>query len=276
MSKHFILSPGIVESSKDAIKAIQLDHESLLREGNITQEAQVKKKLEEDDNLIHVEGRVIVKLDVKNKDSHTFSDGTQIAYERNFNNFNRRETQPVNVIVISGEGIPKNAEMLIDHNALHETNRINDYKKSFETAESDRIRYYSIPLYECFAWRSGNENWVPIAPFEFGLNVFRPYEGILVGVEPTQIKDTLLVTSGEYAGNVVKTLKGCDYVIIYQENNGKENYLLRFRPNGDQEKGLPEEAIAILHDFTDQVNGGKLLVGYSIKDAKPLKEWQEL
>ena len=60
-----------------------------------------------------VEGRVIISVDHEKKNSHTFEDGTTIRLERDWNNLNRRETQPVNAIVIDGEGIKDGAEILI-------------------------------------------------------------------------------------------------------------------------------------------------------------------
>lgn len=271
MSKYFLLSPEKKESSKKIIKSIEAAQQDVLRSESELLSIKSKEQLDEEDSLIHVEGRVVVKVDMQAKNFHTFEGGVTIRRERAFNEFNRRITEPVNCLVISGEAIPKNAEILVDHNALHETNRINDYKNSFENAESDRIRYYSIPVYECYVWRIRGEKWNPIHPFEFGLRVFKPYEGNLIGVEPEQLKDTLYVTSGELQGNVVRTVKGADYQIIFQGDNGREDYLIRFRPFGDEKMKLEEEAIAILHDETRKVEDGALLIGYTIKDATQLE-----
>jgi len=80
----------------------------------------------------------------------------------------------------------------------------------------------------------------------------------------------LFVTSGELKGKVVKTLKSCDYQITFRNEMGVDEEMIRFRPNGDEER--EPEAIAIMNDLTNQVKNGKLLVGISIKDAKPLNE----
>lgn len=270
MSKYFLINPRKGESDKKDIAAIRERSETLLKYGDSILEEESKNKFQQEDTLIHTEGRYVVKVDMKYKDSWRFENGQEIRYERNFNNFNRRETQPVNAIVISGEDVPKGAELLVDHNALHETNRINDYKNEFEYEGSERIRYFSIPYYECYAWRVGGSDWTPIWPFEFGLRLFKPYEGVLENIDPTVMKDYMYVVSGELAGNVVKTIKATDYQIIYQDLNGRENYLICFRPNGNTKTLLEPEAIAIMHDLTDDVNEGRILVGYSIKDAKPL------
>lgn len=268
MSKHFLVNPYVGESDREVIKAIRKHDELKLHLGDRISDEQSKRQIAEEDNLVHIQDRIVVKVDMLSKNYHLFEDGTKFRIERQFNQFNRRIAQPVNCIVISGEGIPKNAEILVSHNALHESNRINDYKNNFESEESDRVRYFSIPDYECFAWREGGGEWNPIPPFEFALMVFKPYEGVLEGIEPTEIKDTLYVTSGDLKGNVVKTLKGCAYVVIYQDTNGRENYLLRFRPHGCEKTKREEEAIAILHNETELVNSGKLFVGYDTKNCK--------
>ena len=272
MSKFFLLDPKRRSSSKEVTNLIQQEGEQILQ--GIDNIVTIKKtsQLLEEDNLVHVDNRIVVKVDMKSKDSHTFASGLVIRRERNFNNFNRRETQPVNCIVISGDGIPKDAEILVDHNAFHETNRVNDYKNSFESEDSEIVRYYSLARYECFAWRTGESDWVPLYPFQFGLRVFQPYKGLLDGIEPQPLKDTLYVLSGDLKGTVVKTVKAADYVIIFQERTGREGSLLVFRPNGDEKRKLEEEAIAILHSETKKVISGELLIGFTIQDAKQLKD----
>jgi len=102
------------------------------------------------------------------------------------------------------------------------------------------------------------------------LRVIKPYKGKLHNIEPEVLKDTLYVVSGDLKGNVVKTLKGCDYQLVFQELNGREGNLICFRPNGDSKLKMEEEAIAILLDDTEKVVSGEYLVGYEIKDAKKL------
>jgi hypothetical protein len=268
--KHFLVNPYKGETDKETINLLREKGELFIKQWDESVSVAKKQKIEEEDNLTYVHDRIIVKADIDFKNSHKFSNGLVIRRERKFNEFNRRITEPVNVIVISGENIQKGAEILVDHNALHETNRIYDYKNSFENEGSDKIRYFSIPITECYAWRVGKESWKPMPTFEFALRVFEPYKGVIAGIEPKQLKDMLYVTGGELKGKVVKTLVACDYQIIFQGDDGREDCLIRFRPFGDPVRKMEEEAIAILHDETDKVNKGKLLVGYSIKDAKQI------
>mgnify|MGYP002813323528 FL=1 len=221
--------------------------------------------------LKHTEGRVVARVNREKKNYYTFADGTKIRVERQFDNFNRRETQPTNAIVVSAKGIPEGAEILVHPNAPEENNRIYDYTPLSGEEVASHVKYYSIPEDQCFAWRNENQ-WKPIPPFETALRVFKPYKGLLTGVEPTQLKDVLFVTSGELKGKVVKTIKSSDYCIVFQDTNGKEGNLIRFRPFGCQKTKREEEAVAILWDETKLVNRGDLLVGLSKSDAKQLKE----
>jgi hypothetical protein len=264
MSKYFVVNPSIELQDKEVINKLRQEQEIILND-TFSQRRKVDvSKLSEEDNLRHIEGKVIVKIDVDGKDSWTFENGQKIEYKRRFNNFNKRETEPINAIVISGEGMKSGSEILIDHKAVHDTGRIFDYKDS-----NDSVKYYSIQNEMCFAWYDEDKKeWQPIRPYEFGLRVFKPYEGLISGIEPTIIKDILFVTSGDLKNKVVKTLVACDYEIIYQGRNGREQSLIRFRPNGDEKTKREPEAIAILETETKLVMQGKLLVGYSIKDAK--------
>jgi hypothetical protein len=262
MSKHFLLNPNIELQDKEVINSLRQDREVIFNDTFAKRRKEDIELLSKEDNLTHVGGKVVVKVDIDGKDSWVFESGERIEYRRRFNNFNKRQTEPVNAIVISGEGMQKGAEILIDHKAIHDSARIFDYKDDNST-----VQYYSIQNEMCFAWHDGNE-WQPLRGFDFAFRVFKPYEGIVTGIEPTIMKDTLFVTSGELKNKAVKTLVACDYEIIFQGRNGREQSLIRFRPMGDEKTKREPEAIAILETETKLVMKGKLLVGYSIKDAK--------
>ena len=257
--------------SKDAINKSRHEQESLILSVEQEKLKQASVQFLEEDNLKHVDGKIVVKVDMLSKNSYRFSDGTEIRVERQFNEFNRRIAQPTNAVVISGEGIPKGSKILIYHNALHETNRINDYKNSYESEDSHQIRYFSIPEYECYAWMDDNKIYHPTKGFQFGLRVYKPYDGIMVGIEPTVIKDVVFVTTGSLSGNVCHCLKSSDYQIIFQdEDTGKENYLIRFR-HSDNEEIEREELIAVNHELTEKVLNQELLIGYTASTAKPFQ-----
>jgi hypothetical protein len=215
-----------------------------------------------------VEGKVIISVDLESKNSHTFSDGTKIRLERQYNNLNRRETHPVNATVISGEGMKSGSQILIHPNMTHETYRIYDYAPLSGIIEGSDIKYYSIPEEQCYAWLDG-DTWKPLKNFDFALRVYIPYAGLVDGIEPTLVKDVLYVTTGEFNGKVVHTLKSCDYEIIFQGPNGQEDRLIRFRhfPGQEHER---EEVIAVDEYLTKKVNNKELIIGLSPLKAKTI------
>ena len=217
--------------------------------------------------LKHTKGRVIVMVDLESKNSHRFSDGKVIRLERKYNQFNRRISEPVNATVISAESMPEGCEILIGHNSLHETNLIRDYRQLSGAEIASSIRYYSISEEECFAYRDTDGIFKPCKEFQFGLRVFRPYLGSLVGIEPELVKEVLYCTTGKLKGKVLQTLKACDYEIVYQGENGQEQRLIRFR-HSDEEELVREEIVGIRNEYTDMVNNGELLVGLTPTDAK--------
>jgi hypothetical protein len=264
MSKHFLLNPNIELQDKEVINSLRQDREVIFNDTFAKKRKSDIELLSKEDNLTHVGGKVVVKVDIDGKDSWVFESGERIEYRRRFNNFNKRQTEPVNAIVISGEGMQKGAEILIDHKAIHDSARIFDYKDDNST-----VQYYSIQNEMCFAWYDEDKKeWQPIRPYEFGLNVFSPYKGLIQGLPPTQMKDTLFVLTGELKGQVVKTIVASSYTIVFQDRNGREGNIIRFRPFGDPKTKREEEAIAILHPETDKVLSGELLVGVAIKDCK--------
>ena len=211
-----------------------------------------------------VDGKVIISVDLEGKNSHTFSDGTKIRLERQYNNLNRRETHPVNAIVIDGEGVKAGSQILIHPNMTHDTNKIFNYGQLSGDIEGSDVKYFSIPVEQCYAWldEEDNNTWKPLKNFEFALRVYKPYVGLIDGIEPTLVKDVLYVTTGEFKGLVVHTLKACDYEIIFQGIQGREERLIRFRHFPDQEHER-EEIIAVDYHLTEKVNKGELVVGIS-------------
>jgi len=218
--------------------------------------------------LIAPSNRVIIKVDLESKNSHTFKDGTKIRLERIYDNFNMRYVKPVNGIVVNGKDIPEGAEILIHHNSTHDTYKIFNYQKPTTEASSD-VQYFSIPIEECFLWREGkSSSWNALNGFVTALRIFKPYTGIMEGVEPQLMKNKLYITSGELEGNVVTTVISSDYEIIYQNDDGTEGKIIRLRYFNDGSDR--NEVIAVEHHLTEMVISGDLLVGYNKSDATKL------
>ena len=212
--------------------------------------------------------RVIIKVDLESKNSHTFKDGTKIKLERVYDNFNMRYVKPVNAEVVNAKDIPVGSEILIHHNATHDTYKIFNYQRPTAEASSD-MQYFSIPIEECFMWRDEKgSTWNALNNFITGLRIFEPYTGFLEGIEPALVKNKIYVTSGELEGNVVGTVISSDYEIIYQDDDGTEGKIIRLRyyPEGNDRN----EVISIEHELTNKVKNGELLVGYNTSGAKKL------
>lgn len=224
--------------------------------------------------LTNVEGRVICRVDIESKNSHRFADGTTIRLERDWENFNKRETQPTNAIVVAANNIPVGAEILIHHNSIHDVNRIFDYHNLSGEVESSSIRYYSIVEAECFAWRIGDGELQPMKGFQFALRVFKPYKGVLQGVEHTLIKNVLYLTTGKLKGQVAHCLIASDYEMVFQGIEGREDRVIRVRHSDDEELDR-EELTAINHSLTEQVKNGELYVGLTPTTAKPINTTNE-
>ena len=230
--------------------------------------------------LTHPQGRIIIKMDMQGKNSHTFEDGTKIALVRQVENFDRKYTEPILGVVVSAEKIPPGAEVLVHPNSTHDTNRIWNYNQLSGSEIANEINFYSIPESQCYLWRTINPQWQPYEHiYATGLRVFKPYKGILHGIEPTHLKDYLYVTSGSYQGQVVKTLRACDYELIFNDTNGREKRLIRFRPDGDYTSLNPAhhrepEIIAIMHEMTSMVNDGDLYVGLTKSDCRSINQLQ--
>jgi hypothetical protein len=179
-----------------------------------------------------------------------------------------RYVKPVNAEVVNAKDIPVGSEILIHHNATHDTYKIFNYQRPTAEASSD-MQYFSIPIEECFMWRDKKgSTWNALNNFITGLRIFEPYTGFLEGIEPALVKNKIYVTSGELEGNVVGTVISSDYEIIYQDDDGTEGKIIRLRyyPEGNDRN----EVISIEHEFTNKVKNGELLVGYNTSDAKKL------
>lgn len=218
--------------------------------------------------------RVIVTVDLESKNFHTFENGSKIRLERQYDNFNFRYVRPVNAIVVDGCGIPKGAEILIHHNATCDTYKINNFQPPTKEAPSD-IKYFSVPIEECYLWReNGSSTWNTVDGFVTALRLFNPYLGSFHGIEPTLIKNKLYITSGELKGNVVATLRSSDYEIIFQNEKGVEERIIRLRYHNGQDTER-NEVVAIDHSLTEQVRNGSVLVGLSTTNCKTLDKWNQ-
>lgn len=223
-------------------------------------------------DLKYVPGRIISKVDLQQKNQFTFSNGVTIRLERQFNNFDRRYTEQVMGVVISGENVPTDALILFHHNSTHDSYIVHNHSKLSGEEIASGIKIFSILERDCFFWKLPDEQeWHPIGNYEKALRVFKPYTGLLTGIEAALIKDTLYVLTGDLKGQVVRTIKASDYEITFRDpQTGKDKKIIRFRPHGDKKEEREPEAIALLHSETEKVNNGEYFIGLSTSDCKPL------
>lgn len=218
----------------------------------------------------HTHGRIVVQVWMEEKNFHSFEDGTVIRLERKYDNFDLKYVSPVNAIVLSAENIPEGAQVIIHHNSTHDSNRIFNYVSLSGSDVASDVKYFSIPELEAYLWRMPGEEWQPVKGFATGLRVFEPYTGILQGIAPKKINDTLLITSGLLKGKVVMTVRAADYQLIFQDN-GRERNVIRIRH--DDEADIEREEVVLIHnEFTERVANGTMWVGLTPSDAKPLHE----
>jgi len=268
-TKHFIINPEKENFDRGVLAQSQLEEIYIHKQAKTAKDEANERAMVRAETLRYVPNRVIIKINVELKNSHRFEDGTVIRRERKYNQFNMRIAQPVNAVVVSGENVPEGVEVLINHNSIHDTNKIFDYPKLSGAAEATDIRYYSIPEEDCFAWRDKDGVVKPMKNFEFGLRVYKPYLGSLEGVEHELVKDVLYVTTGKLKGKVVNVLKASDYQIVFQGLSGREENVIRFRHSDEQELDR-EEVVCIEHTLSKKVKSGELFVGLTPQDAKSI------
>lgn len=264
MSKIFLLNPNVRYQPKDVVKSIHDNRIAFGLQSWDSRDSEIAKALKKGCTLKHVHGRVVAMINMEVKNTHKFANGTQIRRERKYNNLNFREVNPVNAIVVSAEHIKEGSEILVDYAAVHDSNKVFDYNTG-----SPDVFVYSFREDDCYAYRDERNRWQPTETSEFGLRVYKPYEGVIEGITPALIKDVLYVTTGMLKGRVARTLKACDYQIVFQEDDGKEGNIIRFRHSNDSNFER-EEVIGIADDLTELVNSDKLLIGLSANKAKPI------
>lgn len=210
----------------------------------------------------HIKGRIITKVDIEQKNHQTFSNGTVIRMERDFNNLDKKYTQQVLGEVIDAEYIPKGAMVLFHHNATHDVNVLFNHGRLSGEEIKSGIKIISLREEECFLWKMpGEPKWHPMKNFCTALRVFKPYEGVLEGIAPKLIPNVLFLLDGEYKGYVAHVMKASDYMITFRNEQGVDEQIIRMRHFDDYNDR--EEIVAISNDLTKKVRNKQLLIGYS-------------
>lgn len=220
----------------------------------------------------HTQGRIVIKADKDGKNWHTFSDGKKIRLEREFENLDRKHTSQVLGEVISGDGVPRGAMILFHHNAMHPVNQIYNHGQLSGEEIASGIEVFSISETECFLWKMpGEKDWNPIKGFEVAYYVYKPYNGFIENILPEKLNNILYIASGKLKGKVCHCLKASGLPIIFNNEKGVEETIIRVRHFEGEELNEREEIIAIDLDLTKKVKKGDLLIGTSSQNIKPIK-----
>jgi hypothetical protein len=217
-------------------------------------------------------GRVILKVDREQKNFYTLDGGPTIRLERAYNNLDRKYTQQVLGTCLASEEIPAGALVLFHFNSIHPVNTVYNYGHLSGEEIASGIVVVSLSESECFLWKLPGDPgpWHPCKGFATALRVFKPYRGFIQGIEPTKLPNTLYVTSGSLKGQVVKTLTACDLSIIFRNERGVDEEIIRFRHFDSDEEHEREEVQCIMHELGEMVEKGELWVGLHPRDARPL------
>lgn len=250
----------------------------------------------------HTTKRVVIKVDIEQKNSYRFGNGQVLVMFKNTNQMDRRYYAPVSGIVISAEEIPIGSEVLVEHNSCEPTNEIFEYKD-----DNSDIKYFSVPELEVYVWRrtempyyekhdlvdiyvglvpktilpySTNpiiSEWHPTKYYAIAERVYEPYTGIFHGIKPSVIKNTLLIKTGELKGKIVHIVKNGQYEIIYQDTNGKPNQILVTFHVEDQNElydpilNAKQEITAVNWQLTERYLNVELLTGLTEDNCKPIE-----
>ena len=219
----------------------------------------------------HTQGRIVIKADKDGKNWHTFSDGKKIRLEREYDNLDKKYTSQVLGEVISGDGIPNGAMILFHHNAMHPVNQIYNHGQLSGEEIVSRFEVFSISESECYLWKMpGDEKWNPTKGFAIAYYVYKPYDGIIKNILPQKLNNILYIASGELKGKVCHCLHASGLPIIFNNEKGVEETIIRLRHFEGDDLNEREEVIAINHDLTKKVKKGELLIGTSSQNIKPI------
>lgn len=215
-----------------------------------------------------IRGKVLVKIDTKQKEKLAFNGGTLII-ERGYN-FNRREDYPSMGGVIDGEGLPAGAEILLHHNVSEAAYNVEGETLLTDEERAEGYRVFSVPADMCFCYKVEGGEWTPCKHFLLTKRIFKPYEGLMTGIEPAQVKNRMYVTKGidtwddevtDISGRVMVVTENSDYQIIWHDKEHKEQTIIRTRHR---------ELLAFDEGMQNDIEKGKYLVGVTLKDAKKI------
>jgi len=174
-------------------------------------------------NILAMPNRVLVKVPMDLKEFYQLADDVKLFWPRWINNFDGREDNPVNGVVVNGEGLEEGVEVLLEHNATHESNEIFDSDYPLEP----NFKLFSVAVTEVLLWRYKYDKedklkgWQLYRNVMIVSNLFIHRKSIII-LEPEQIKNRVFVLRGQYENKALIVAKAVAYTIVYQEANGRD------------------------------------------------------
>jgi len=218
-----------------------------------------------------IKGKVIVKINFKQKEKYQLTEGVTIEWQRGYN-FNLREDRAASGYVIDGEGLPVGAYVLTNYLATEPSYEITNQTILTDEEKEIGFKVVSIPQDMVFCYLENGE-WQPYFEYLITTRIFKEYKGVLVGIENEQIKNRLYVIKGEIewdgvkedlAGKVCIVTEFSDYQIIFHDTDSKEQSVIRTRDR---------EVLAVDNTLTKDVQNGELLIGISSVNSAKLNSY---
>lgn len=203
--------------------------------------------------------KVLIRIDMTQKEKYSLGNGKTLHWQRGFN-FNLREDRATYGYVVDGNGMKEGTPVLVNYLSTEPSYAADNETILTEEEKKEGFRIRNIEADMIFCYFDG-EKWQPCKGFLITKRIFKPYNGLLVGIEHERIKGRLYVVKGfdEYDGEVTDLSgKVCcvtphsDVELIWHDESSRERRLIRT---------MNREIEAIDNDMTEQVKNGELLVG---------------
>jgi hypothetical protein len=265
MGKYSIGNDVIINNGIDVLDAVE-DKKTFNDELNYRKEY-IKKLLIKFKDIIPSNDRVLIAVDLKYKDRVLLGEsGVVLERPRDYDNLNHRETKISQGWVVNSDYLPIGSEVLVSHNSFHDTNRLFGLDIEIELLN---IGVYAVPKMETYCYKYGSKKWNACEGFLLGMKLFEPYNGIIEGIEPKEIKRTLFVTSDcKLKHKVVDTVNAAVLPIVFNDEDFNEIIINRIRHFPNESDNVREEVLCINQEKTKKVLKGELLIGNNKSDCK--------
>lgn len=217
-----------------------------------------------------IKGRVLIKMDVRQKEKVELgSTGILLYVEKNYN-FNLREDKSSMAVLIDGIGLKEGVKCLVHHLSSEPSYLINDETLLTKEEYLEGYKVFSIPEDNVFCYSEDGVEWQPCKNFLMTSRMYKPYKGTISGIPNERVEGALYIDKGfdyeggeekDLSGNVAMVTPNSDYEIIFVDELHKEHRVIRTRNR---------EIQAIHHNLTDKVKKGEILVGTSDVNCKAL------